>query len=45
MSQIMKFSTSTCFSSDELDSPPEEDEIESEDEWPPFRKVGKVYQN
>ena len=41
MNQIMKFSTSACFSSD-LDSPPDEDDIESEDdEWPPFRKVEK----
>jgi len=40
MNQIMKFSTSACFSSDELDSPPDEDDLESEDdEWPPFRKV------
>lgn len=40
LQQIAKFSTATCFSGDELDSPPEDAEAEvDEDEWPPFRKV------
>lgn len=40
MCQIAKFSTSACFASDELDSPPDEDDVGSEDDdWPPFRKV------
>nr|CAG4641438.1 EOG090X00I4 [Eurycercus lamellatus] len=39
--QIAKFSTAPCFSSDELDSPPDDEDGEAEeDEWPPFRKVG-----
>lgn len=38
--QIAKFSTAPCFSSDDLDSPPDDDFAEAdEDEWPPFRKV------
>jgi len=40
LQQIAKFSTASCFSGDELDSPPEDAEAEAdEDEWPPFRKV------
>ncbi|XP_046447749.1 lethal(2) giant larvae protein homolog 1-like isoform X2 [Daphnia pulex] len=39
--QISKFSTSSCFSSDDLDCTAESDEREiDEDEWPPFRKIG-----
>nr|CAH0108278.1 unnamed protein product [Daphnia galeata] len=39
--QISKFSTSSCFSSDDLDCTSENDEADiDEDEWPPFRKIG-----
>ncbi len=38
--QISKFSTATCFTSDDLDCTSEDDPVEvDEDEWPPFRKV------
>nr|CAG4646018.1 EOG090X00I4 [Macrothrix elegans] len=40
LSQISMFSTSVCFSSDELDALPNGEEVESEDEWPPFRRIG-----
>ena len=38
--QVAKFSTSPCFTGDDLDTPPDDAEAEvDEDEWPPFRKV------
>nr|CAG4649071.1 EOG090X00I4 [Scapholeberis mucronata] len=38
---LSKFSTSSFFSSDDIDDNPNEDQqVEEEDEWPPFRKVG-----
>jgi hypothetical protein len=38
--QVAKFSTSQCFTGDDLDTPPDDAEAEvDEDEWPPFRKV------
>lgn len=37
---LSKFSTSSFFSSDDIDDNPNEDQqVEEEDEWPPFRKV------
>jgi len=39
--QVAKFSTSQCFTGDDLDTPPDDAEAEvDEDEWPPFRKAG-----
>jgi len=38
--QIGKFSTSSCFLSDDMDIPPDDEDAEDDDEWPPFRKVG-----
>lgn len=39
--QISKFSTSSCFASDDLDCTLENDPDEiDEEEWPPFRKIG-----
>ena len=37
--QIGKFSTSSCFLSDDMDIPPDDEDAEDDDEWPPFRKV------
>lgn len=38
--QVAKFSASQCFAGDDLDAPPDDCDLEAEeDDWPPFRKV------
>nr|CAG4640608.1 EOG090X00I4 [Eulimnadia texana] len=46
LKQIGKFSTAACFTGDDLDAPPEENNEDAEEnEWPPSERVGDLDTN